>query len=142
MAGINVGNFWSRMMPGAINALGQQFGGDMADSARGASSLLGARKQPKGPKVTNGIPRGQMPGQQMPMPQIPPAPPMGGGINTGPTPPMMNSFMPSSSGGHGFWNPGAKGPLQLEMNGSPIGTFPSSSGDSGGIFNRYNRIRF
>ena len=126
------------MMPGAINALGQQFGGDLSGSARASSSLLGARKQPKapqGPKVTGGIPRGQMPGQQMPMPQVPPAPPMGGGINTGPT--TMNSFMPSNSGGGGFWNPTAKGPLQFEMNGVPL---DMGSGGGGGVFNRYNRM--
>lgn len=132
MAGINVGNFWGRMMPGAINALGQQYGGDLSDSARQSSALLGAKKQPKTPKVTNGIPRGQMPGQQMPMPQIPTPPPMGGGINTGPS-----NFNPSNfGGGHGgFWNPGAKGPLQLEMNGMPMGNM-----GGGGLFNRYNQM--
>lgn len=133
MAGINVGNFWGRMMPGMVNALGQQYGGNLSGASRASSSLLGAKKQPKTPKVTNGIQGGQLPGQQMSMPQIPTPPPMSGGVNTGPT--NFNSM----GGGHGgFWNPGAKGPLQLEMNGMPIGTMGGNSG--GGLFNRYNQM--
>lgn len=127
------GGFFSRMMgqmPGMINSLGGKYGGDMAGAARASSALLGRQRPslPRTPKVTSGIPAGQMPGQQMPMPSMPE------GINTGPT---LNASMPMRGSGSGFWNPMGK---QLEFNGQPIGQPMQDNSGMGGIFSRYRTM--
>lgn len=142
MAGVGTApssGFFSRMVgqiPGMTNSLAQNYGGDLSGAAKQSSALFGRtprKSQPGSPKVTNGIPKGQIPGTQMPMPTAPT------GINTGPTNmsmPMGDGASAPMGGGHGmgFWNPYAP-----KMD-PQTGQYSTPNMDMGGIFGRYNRL--
>lgn len=132
MAGISTspsGGFFSRMMgqmPGMTNSLAQNFGDpSMRGAVQGSSRLLGMQKpsQPKMPKYVNGLPDGQLPGMQIPMPSMP-SPINMGGIDTGPSRVPMPENNSGIAGGLFNRPPGYERPGQ-----------PNSGG--GGLFSNY-----
>lgn len=146
-------SFMSRLggqMPGMVNAAAQQFGNpSMKESVAGSASLLGKQKTPgfmggmrrKTPPVTNGIPGGQMPGQQIPIPTGPSFMPTAGPGRMSPVnvqapglvpPGEMNAEMPIATG---------PSPLFQNPYGNIFGNSPGygrsgNTGIAGGMFNR------
>ena len=73
------GGFWSNLLkqtPGMLGSLGAQYGGEFAPLAAGATrawqKTMDERNKPRVPmQKREGLPKGQMPGQQIGIPQIP-----------------------------------------------------------------------
>jgi len=131
MAGISTGPSFAHRMAGATNALAQSMGGPLGEAAKGTSAFLKRRPQfgvPQMPKAQSGIPAGQMPGQQMPMPMTPALP-----IDTGPSNAMGGGY----GGGS---NPGIFSGLFNRPTGYERPPMAAGPTDIGGLFGRYNQM--
>jgi hypothetical protein len=164
---VNTGpSFMSRLgqaAPGALNAAAQQFGNpSMAGGVKASAGLLGRQKQPMrrqmpvGPRVTSGIPAGQMPGQRIQAPGLQVSPEMGGmrpelnaempmgGINTAPSPQLFAKPYANIFGGTSGYGPsgntGVAGGLFNRPPGYERPNMGAPGADIGGMFSTYNRM--